>query len=159
MIGTYRKTHLFDRETRFFRPGNSGLNVYSLPFGRVGIMICFDWFFPEAMRTLALRGAQLVLHPANLVLPFCPDGLKIRCLENRVFVASADRTGKEGRDPPLKFIGMSEIVSPGGKILARLGRAGEGVAVVDCDLSTSTSKSLNRHNNLFKDRRPHYYEH
>lgn len=158
-IGTYRKTHLYDRETIFFQPGNSGFLVHPLPFGRVGMMICFDWFFPEAMRTLALRGAQLILHPSNLVLPHCPEGLRIRCLENRVFAASADRVGtEEGGEGPLTFIGRSEIVSPLGQVLARLDDQQEGVTVVDCDLASANSKAINTRNDLFKDRRPMFYE-
>lgn len=158
-IGTYRKTHLYDREKIFFQPGNSGFVVHSLPFGSVGMMICFDWFFPEAMRTLALRGAQLILHPSNLVLPHCPDGLRTRCLENRVFAASADRVGtEEGGEGPLTFIGRSEIVSPLGQVLSRMDECQEGVTVVDCDLASANSKAINTRNDLFKDRRPMFYE-
>ena len=68
-----------------------------------------DWFFPEAMRTLALTGADIVAHPSNLVLPYCPDSMPLRCLENRVFAITANRTGTENRKegPSLRFIGKS----------------------------------------------------
>jgi predicted amidohydrolase len=63
----------------------------------LGVMICFDWYFPEAARSLALRGAQIILHPANLVLPFCQDAMITRCLENRVFAVTANSGGAEMR--------------------------------------------------------------
>ena len=95
IVGIYRKVHLFDRENLFFTPGNLGFPVFYLPFGKIGIMICFDWIYPESARSLAIKGAQLIAHPANLVLPDCPDAMVTRCLENRVFTATADRVGEE----------------------------------------------------------------
>src|SRR5207253_5521489 len=72
------------------------------------MMVCFDWFFPESVRTLALAGAEIIAHPSNLVLPYCPDAMVIRCLENRVFAVTANRIGaeKRGRKPPLTYIGQ-----------------------------------------------------
>ena len=117
LVGIYRKVHLFDRENLFFVPGNLGFPVFELPFGRVGIMVCFDWIFPESARTLALKGAQLIAHPSNLVLPYCPDAMVTRCLENKVFSATADRVGREQRGMfDLRFIGSSEVVTPQGEI-------------------------------------------
>ena len=55
MMGLYRKVHLFDRETLFFAPGDLGFPVFNLPIGRIGIMICFDWIYPESARSLALK--------------------------------------------------------------------------------------------------------
>ena len=96
-IGVYRKTHLFFEEKLWFSPGNTGFNVFKTDIGKIGIMICFDWFFPESMRALALQGAQVIAHPANLVLPHCPVAMPIRCLENRVYAITANRTGTEQR--------------------------------------------------------------
>lgn len=159
LAGVYRKTHLFNREKFFFRPGNTGFRVFDLPFGRVGMMVCFDWFFPEAARTLALRGAGLILHPSNLVLPHCPEAMVTRCLENRVYAATANRVGTEpGGDGPLTYIGLSQVVSPRGRVLARLGPSEEGVAMADCDLSAAADKSVTARNDLFRDRRPALYE-
>lgn len=157
VVGLYRKTHLFFRETLFFRPGDTGFPVWSLPWGRVGMMICFDWFFPEAMRTLALKGAQIVVHPSNLVLPYCPAAMVTRCLENRVFAATANRIGTEpGGERPLTFIGQSEIVSPRGEILARLERI-ETVGTAEIELAEADDKQLNPYNDLFAARRPEHY--
>lgn len=158
LLGLYRKVHLFDRESQFFKPGNLGFPVVELPFGKVGLMICFDWIYPEAARTLALKGAQLIAHPSNLVLPNCPDAMVTRCLENRVFAATADRVGSEDRGGvDLRFIGTSEVVSPEGEILARMGSNEVGVAVVSIDLHEADEKKINQHNNLLADRRPEQY--
>jgi predicted amidohydrolase len=158
LLGVYRKVHLFDRENLFFRPGNLGFPVFDLPFGKVGLMICFDWMYPEAARSLALKGAQLIAHPSNLVMPYCPDAMITRCLENRVFAATADRVGRENRNGvDIQFIGTSEIVSPGGEVLVRLGREEESVAVAEINLGEASGKKINEHNDLFAGRRPDQY--
>ncbi len=157
-VGTYRKVHLFSRETLFFSPGDAPAPVYDLPFGRVGLMICFDWFFPEMARSLALRGAELLLHPANLVLPHCPQAMITRSLENRIFSATCDRVGTETNGATThRFIGSSQVVSPRGELLARLGREQQETAVVEFDLATARSKRLGEYNDLFGDRRPNFY--
>ncbi len=158
-IGVYRKSHLFFEEKLFFSPGDTGFKVWQTDIGRVGIMICFDWFFPEAMRTLALQGAQLVAHPANLVLPYCPNSMSTRCLENRVFAITANRIGQEQRDGkiPLRFIGQSEVVGPDGRIIVRASQDREEVTAVDIDLDEADEKSINQFNNLFSDRRTDLY--
>ncbi|MCX6121492.1 MAG: hypothetical protein NTX44_07715 [Ignavibacteriales bacterium] len=158
IIGIYRKVHLFYRENVFFTPGNLGFPVFDLPFGKVGIMICFDWMYPESARSLALKGAQLIVHPANLVLPNCPDAMVTRCLENKVFTATADRVGEENRGGvELKFIGTSEIVAPNGKILCRLGVQDPAISVTEVDLALACKKQINEYNHLFKGRKPDQY--
>jgi len=159
LIGIYRKVHLFYRENIFFAPGNLGFPVFDLPFGKIGLMICFDWVYPESARTLALKGAQLIAHPSNLVLPYCPDGMITRALENKIFTATADRVGEENRGGiEMKFIGTSEIVDTDGKILCRLGTSEPSIAVVDIDLSLADNKQINEHNDIFKGRRPDQYK-
>ena len=90
-IATYRKAHLFNEEKLFFSPGDLPFEVYDIGEARVGMLICFDWFFPESARALALMGADIVAHCANLVLPHCPAAMITRCIENRVFAITADR--------------------------------------------------------------------
>jgi predicted amidohydrolase len=156
--GIYRKVHLFDREKLFFTPGNLGFPVFDLPFGRVGMMICFDWIYPESARTLALKGAQLIAHPSNLVLPHCPDAMVTRCLENRVFAATANRIGCENRGGvDLRYIGKSEIVSPSGKILKRLAEDEPGIAVEEVELAEASDKKINEFDDLLADRRVDQY--
>jgi 5-aminopentanamidase len=158
--GLYRKVHLFDREKLFFAPGDLGFQVFETTLGKIGIMICFDWYFPESARALALKGAQIIAHPANLVLPNCPDCMPTRCLENRVFAATANRIGTEYRGGhSLRFIGKSQITSPRGEILHRAGPDQASIAVVELEVSQADDKNLNTHNHLLEDRRPETYLH
>ncbi len=158
-IGLYRKSHLFFEEKLFFSPGDTGFRVWDTDIGKIGIMICFDWFFPESMRTLALQGAEVVAHPANLVLPYCPDSMPTRCLENRVFSITANRIGleKRGGKPPLRFIGQSEVVGPDGKIIVRASSDKEEIILIDIDPKEAKEKRINQFNDLLLDRRPDLY--
>jgi predicted amidohydrolase len=146
---TYRKVHLFFNEKKFFKPGNE-FKV----FGDLGVMICFDWFFPESARTLMLKGAKMIAHPSNLVLPFCPHAMRTRCIENRVFAVTADRIGQE-RD--LKYIGSSEIVDTKGRILYCASSNREEVVVRKIDLRDASSKRMTPLNDIILDRRPGVY--
>lgn len=158
-LGCYRKTHLFFEETLFFTPGDSGFHVWDLGQARIGVMICFDWYYPESARTLALKGADILCHPSNLVLPHCPDAMVTRSLENRVFSITANRIGEEcrGGKQPLTFIGKSEVVSPKGNILSRATIDQEELNVVDIDVNEARNKIVTPYNDLLKDRRPHLY--
>lgn len=159
-LGRYRKTHLYFEENLFFAPGNTGFRVWDTKIGRIGIMICFDWFFPESARTLALRGAEVIAHPSNLVLPYCPQSMPVRCLENRVYAVTANRTGREqrGNTQALTFIGQSQITSPQGEIVVRAGIDDEMLGTADLDLSRARDKKLNDFNDLIKDRKPALYD-
>ncbi len=158
-IGCYRKTHLFFEETLFFLPGDTGFQVWDIGEAKVGVLICFDWFYPESARTLALKGADILCHPSNLVLPHCPDAMVTRCLENRVFSITANRIGSEARGGKdrLTFIGSSEIVAPNGCILYRAPRDREEVTVLEIDPAEARKKSLNPYNDLLQGRRPGLY--
>jgi predicted amidohydrolase len=158
-IGTYRKTHLYFEEKLYFSPGDTGFKVWDTKIGRIGIMICFDWFFPEAMRTLSLIGADVIAHPANLVLPYCPQAMPVRCLENRVFAITANRIGEESRKEgqTLQFIGQSQITSPEAKVLIRAPGNDEALLIADIDPEMARNKNLNPLNNIFDDRRPEMY--
>lgn len=158
-VGLYRKIHLFDREKLFFAPGNLPFQVFQTPVGKIGVMICFDWYFPESTRTLTLRGAQLVAHPANLVLPHCPDSMPVRCRENRIFVATANRIGFEDRaGVQLTYIGQSQITSPQGEILVRASANQPEIHVSEINIELAENKLLNQYNHLLNDRRPEFYE-
>lgn len=159
LLGVYRKTHLFFEEKLYFAPGDTGFRVWDTPVGKIGIMVCFDWFFPESARTLALLGAEIIAHPSNLVLPFCPDSMPVRCLENGVFAITANRTGTEARKDgdSLTFIGKSEVVSPKAEILVRAGEVEETLKIVDIDPSSAGDKKLNPFNDILSDRRPEKY--
>ncbi len=157
-LGTYRKIHLFSEEKRWFLPGDSALEVFDLGFCRIGIMVCFDWFFPEVMRVLSLKGADLICHCANLVLPFCQDGMKTRCLENHVYAITANRTGQDQRDGrALSFTGKSQITGPHADVLYSAGPMNEEVAVAELDVALARDKNLNLFNHLYQDRRVEFY--
>ena len=162
-VGQYRKVHLFYEEKLLFAPGDLGFPVFDLATRageryRLGVMICFDWYFPEAARTLALAGADLVAHPANLVRPDCPRAMPIRALENHVFTITANRHGQETKGKEtLTFIGQSEICDPSGEILARAPRAADAVEVVPIDPAAARDRQITAHNELFRDRRPDVY--
>ena len=153
-IGKYRKVHLFYREKLFFEPGNLGFHVFNIGIAKVGVMVCFDWFFPESARTLALKGADIIAHPSNLVMPYAPRAMPIRALENRVYTITANRIGEERG---LRFIGKSTIASPKAEVLAMGSEDREEVAVVEVDLSLARDKRLNDINDVFADRRPEFY--
>jgi 5-aminopentanamidase len=159
LVGLYRKSHLFYEEKLFFSPGDTGFNVFDIGFARVGIMICYDWWFPEAARTLALSGAEIICHPANLVLTGCHRAMMTRSLENAVYSITANRIGREARGgkPELTFTGKSQIVDPKGEVILNLEDNKEGVAVVDIDVERARDKSITSMNDRFYDRRPELY--
>lgn len=135
----YRKTHLpelgFDK---FAKPGDS-LEVFETKIGRIGLLICFDSRHPEATKTLALKGADLVCLPTNW-----PEGANItadvicvsRAAENRVFFATCDRVGEENG---FRFIGKSKIIGVTGAILASAGSEAETI-VADVDFAEARNK-------------------
>lgn len=162
-VHTYRKVHLFYEETTLFEPGDLGFRVFEVttregqPY-RLGVMVCFDWYFPEAARTLALRGADVIAHPSNLVLPHCPDAMPVRARENHVFTITANRHGEEEKEgETLTFIGMSEVCDPSGTILRRAGESTDEVGVVEFDPHEARDRRLNEHNDVLGDRRPETY--
>jgi predicted amidohydrolase len=150
----YRKQHLFDTETLVFDRAGASPTHGDVAGVRVGLMICFDWRFPEVARLLALRGADLLAHPSNLVHVHCPDAMITRALENRVFAATANRFGTERVDgTTVSFIGRSQIVSPRGERLVAMGPEEEGVRTVDIDPSLARDKRVTARNDIFADRR------
>ncbi|MFQ5330195.1 MAG: nitrilase-related carbon-nitrogen hydrolase [Thermodesulfobacteriota bacterium] len=163
VVALYRKLHLFWKEKGLFTPGNLPLEVHNLGRraggARVGMMICFDWLFPEAARTLALKGADIICHPSNLVLPHCPQAMITRCLENRLYAVTANRVGREERikGAALKFIGQSQVVAPGGEVLCRASGTKEALEVVDIDLKCARDKRMTS-NDILKERRVEFYQ-
>jgi predicted amidohydrolase len=158
-IGSYRKTHLFLEEKYFFEPGDTGFRVFDIGPASIGVMICFDWWFPESARILALLGADIICHPANLVLPQCQQAMFTRSLENGVFSATANRIGTESRGgkKPLIFTGTSQILDNRGSILTRLGEKETGLSVVQIEPKLARDKKITPMNDRFLDRRPDLY--
>ncbi len=165
VVSSYRKVHLFYREKELFKAGETPFNVVELRDRenfkyRLGVMICFDWYFPEAARSLALKGADIIAHPSNLVRKDCPRSMPIRALENRVYTATANRVGSEAvEDEELTFIGQSLICSPDGDVVCSLGREEEGICSGMVDVAAARNKRITPLNDLFLDRRPGRYYH
>lgn len=154
----YRKTHLFYKEKLYFYPGNSGFDVYEWRGVKIGLAICFDWYFSESFRTLALKGADIIAHCSNLVLPYCQTVDFARAIENRVYIATANRIGTEERSgEKLTFTGYSVLVSPKGEYLLKAPVDSTGVFVSEIDTSLSRDKKLNDFNNVLDDRRQIFY--
>lgn len=159
----YRKTHLFFDEKKYFMPGNTGFHTYDVLFEKdgyvkIGMMICFDWIYPEAARTLALRGAAIICHPSNLVMPYCQNAMFTRALENRVFTITANRIGIDtnGNDS-ISFTGESVILDTKGKYLSRASTDKEELNVVEINPADAVNKFINDKNNLFDERREMFY--
>lgn len=154
----YRKAHLFDTETEVFDRAGASPRHARVADADVGLMVCFDWRFPEMARLLALEGADVIAHPANLVHPYCQDAMITRSLENRVFSITASRTGRESAGGlALEFTGRSQIVSPRGERLVAAGPDEECVRTAAIDPREARDKKVTARNDLFGDRRSDLY--
>jgi len=159
VIDTYRKIHLFNKEKLWFTPGNKPLSVHKFNGMKMGMMICFDWIFPEVSRSLALSGAQIIAHPCNLVMPYCQQAMVTRCLENRIFAVTANRIGNEKRGTDnFTFTGGSQITSFDGKILSSAPKDKIFFDVVEVDRNLADNKMINEYNDILKDRRKEFYQ-
>lgn len=163
VVGTYRKIHLFYREKEVFEPGDLGFSVVDVrsrdgdPY-RLGVMICFDWYFPESARALALKGADVIAHPSNLVRKDCPRAMPIRALENHVFTITANRYGSESAGgEELSFIGQSLICDPSGDVRYIGPEKEDAVGVATFDPWDARNRQITALNDLFEDRRPAEY--
>ena len=159
-INTYRKNHLFHEEKLFFEPGNSGFPVFTVKGVKIGILICFDHFFPEAARSLALQGAQVICHPSNLVIPAKAQiTTRARSIENKIFWILANRTGTEIRgEKQFTYSGLSQISDPEGKIMIQADESEEGFFSAEIDPDLAKDKSITPLCSLFKDRRTDAYQ-
>lgn len=155
-IGKYRKLHLFLNEKDFFQPGNVGLPVFDIGKAKLGMLVCFDWAFPEVWRVLSLKGADIICHPSNLVLPgFAQKVVPVHALTNRVYVVTCNRVGTESG---LKFTGLSTIADPSGNVPVQASQEDEVVISTTADVCKARDKRITPRNHLFEDRRPPEYE-
>jgi len=155
---TYRKLHLFNEEKFWFDAGDIPLSVQTVRGARIGIMVCFDWVFPEVTRVLALQGAEIICQPANLVLAYCQQTMLTRSLENRVFSVTCNRFGADKRPQgELKFTGRSQIVATNGDRLESAASQREALVIADIDPIQAHDKHITQHNDVLADRRPEFY--
>jgi 5-aminopentanamidase len=158
-IDHYRKIHLFNEEKLYFTPGDKPFRVYNIGMAKTGIMICYDWIYPESVRILSLLGADIICHCANLVLPYCPKIMPSRSFENKIFVITANRCGMDVKgEKSMSFIGQSAVTAPDGSVLKNSGTDDESVEVIEIDPEKARNKRMNKYNDLFADRRPEMYE-
>lgn len=155
VLAKHRKSHLFgDLDTTRFTAGAGDLAIVDLDGVRVGILVCYDIEFPEAVRSLALAGADLIAVPTALMRPYEVVARTIvpaRAYENQVYVAYANRSGHETE---LAYCGESCVVGPDGADVARAG-SGDQLLLADIDLARlASSRAVNTH---LSDRRPRLY--
>jgi len=155
VAGFYRKVHLFKpmEEHLYFTPGDR-VEVLNTRCGPIGVTICYDLRFPELFRKLTLKGARMVVVPAEWPCARVSHWevlIKARALENQIFVAAVNRVGSDGR---YEYCGASMIVDPWGAEVVKLGGV-EAAVVVDIDLATvdRVRKLLP----VLEDRRPDIY--
>lgn len=155
LLLSYRKTHLFgDIDTATFRPGDGDFTTVLLDDVRVGLLICYDVEFPETVRCLALAGADLVVVPTALMVPYdvvARTVVPTRAVENQVYLAYANRAGAER---VLQYCGLSCVVGPDGVELAR---AGTGVELAQADLDLPALHVARAGTTYLADRRPELY--
>ena len=143
VLGTHRKRHLpFLGGDRFAdRSVDASPSVYETPFGKVGIAICYEIRFPEAVRTLMLSGAEIVALPTNWPedsVMLAEHFTKVRAAENMIFFAAANRNDSDG---DTKYLGMSQIVDPLGKVLVNAEQE-SGVFWADIDVGRAREKKI-----------------
>ena len=177
VLGVYRKTHIPDdhyyQEKFYFTPGNTGFRVFETRYGRVGVGICWDQWFPETARCLALAGADVILYPTAIgsepILDVDSAGHWQRTMQghsaaNVVPVVAANRYGVEvvspcaengGQQSALRFYGTSFLTDETGAVLAQADRDGDAVLTASYDFAANRQARLEW--GLFRDRRPECY--
>lgn len=166
-LGTYRKSHIPDgpgyQEKYYFRPGDTGFKVWATRFGRIGVGICWDQWFPESARAMAMLGAEVLFYPTAIGSePHDPSldtrdpwrrAMQGHAVSNVIPVVASNRVGLEAGGQ--RFYGSSFIADHRGDLVAELGREGEGVITAAFDLDF-----LDRHRaawGFFRDRRTELY--
>lgn len=178
VLGIYRKTHIpddhFYQEKFYFTPGDTGFQVWDTAYGKIGVGICWDQWFPEAARCMALQGAQLILYPTAIgsepiigcdSMPHWRRCMQGHSAANVVPVVAANRIGEEkvlpsqdnnGQNSSLTFYGSSFITDETGEILEDAGCTGEKIILHEFDLESI--EKLRFSWGLFRDRRPECYK-
>lgn len=159
VLGTYRKNHVphipLWEEKFYFAPGNNGYPVFNTRYAKIGVLICWDNFFPEAARVLGLKGAEIIFAPTASSLASQPRWKKIICshaIANNLFVARVNRVGDEQGQ---KFFGNSFFADPDGEIFAEASGTEEAVLVADLELEII--RDFKNIWAFYRDRRPETY--
>ncbi len=167
VVGIYRKAHLYHFEREVFLRGDTGFRVWETPVGRIGVLICYDLRFAEAVRILLLRGAQILCVPTTWTDRGKPEPWDARgwcgadylaaghAYGNRMWVACADRAGVDGT---VRTLGCSAVFAPSG--VAAAGPASptaEEVLVADLEMARADAARVTAEMDLVRDRRPELY--
>lgn len=177
-LGVYRKTHIpddhFYQEKFYFTPGNTGFRVFDTKFGKIGVGICWDQWFPETARSLALLGAEMILYPTAIgsepilecdSMPHWRRCMQGHAAANLLPVIAANRIGTEvvtpckenaGLSSSLCFYGSSFLTDETGAVLSEASRDKEEILTATYDLDSIRENRLSW--GLFRDRRPEKYE-
>ena len=177
ILGVYRKTHIPDdhyyQEKFYFTPGDSGFQVFRTKFGTIGVGICWDQWFPETARCMALEGAELLFYPTAIgsepilecdSMPHWRRCMQGHAASNLIPVIAANRIGVEtvepsaengGQSSSLNFYGSSFVADETGELLETAAREKEEILVQSFDLDELQQKRLEW--GLFRDRRPECY--
>ena len=153
-IGKYQKIHLFLNEKDIFRPGIAGLPVFDIGFARTAMLICFDYIFPEVWRVVAMKGADIVCHPSNLITANAQKCIPAQAFMNKIFIITSNRYGTEG---DITFSGKSFITNPDARIMDQAVADQDAVHIVEVDLSEARNKFVTPRNHVFNDRIPENY--
>lgn len=166
LIGVYRKNHLWGDENVFFEPGNLGMPVFKTPIGRIGMVICFDGWFPELYRIAAMQGADIICNCTNWV-PMANQPANMLAManilamgaahSNALNIICADRCGTERGQP---FLGQSIIVGPDGWLAAGpASGTDEQILTAKINIKkTRETRQWNAFNNIVRDRRDDVYD-
>lgn len=155
ILGTYRKVHLFDQEKNWLTPGTK-FKVFDTKIGRIGLFICYDAFFPEAARCLAIQGVDLLVNSTNWEKPYDYDMdmvMAARALENTVYLACCNRFGP---DTTLDFFGHTRILNPLGQVITAVDGEKEGIIYASLDYDKE-KKMKDEYYTMLTERRPELY--
>lgn len=168
ILGKYRKTHIPDglpyAEKFYFTPGDTGFRVWKTKFGTIGVGICWDQWFPEAARSMALLGAELLFYPTAIgsepillrdSMPHWQRVMQGHAGANIMPVIASNRIGTEKDETEMTFYGSSFIADETGEIVAQADRESEQVLVAEFDLDEIAQ--MRREWGVFRDRRPETY--
>ncbi|MGG7186390.1 N-carbamoylputrescine amidase, partial [Clostridium butyricum] len=170
VMDTYRKTHIPDghcyEEKFYFTPGDTGFKVWDTAYVRIGVGICWDQWFPESARIMALMGAEILFYPTAIgsepILPIDSQPHWQRCMQghaaaNIIPLVASNRVGTEVQDESsMTFYGSSFIAGPTGEIVKQMDRNKEGVIVAEFDLDEIREKRQSW--GIYRDRRPEMYK-
>lgn len=169
VMDTYRKTHIPDghcyEEKFYFTPGDTGFKVWDTAYGKIGVGICWDQWFPESARIMALMGAEILFYPTAIgtepILPIDSQPHWQRCMQghaaaNIIPLVASNRVGTEIQEnSSMTFYGSSFIAGPTGEIIKQMDRTEEGVIVAEFDLDEIRDKRQSW--GVYRDRRPEMY--